>query len=195
MENLVRQLAESFIETKAFKYDPINRFPLSSGELSPYYFDCKSLLAYPQPREIVAKLAYEKIKDLNFSCIGGEEIGAIPLATAISAYAYASESKIQLRTFVVRKQPKGHGLRNLIEGAAHSDDRALVVDDVLTTGGSICRAVKAAREAGLCVEYALVVVDREEHDGRKNVEKEGIKLISIMTIHDILEASRVLAHS
>lgn len=190
MEYLINKLARSFVETGAFKHDPVKGFKLSSGVISPYYVDCKSLLAYPEPREIVAQLVYEKIKGMGFHCIGGEEIGAIPLATAISAYAYGSQDKSELRTFVVRKKPKEHGLGKSIEGAAKIGDKTLVVDDVLTSGGSVIRAVNAAREAGLIVEYALVVVDREEQDGRKKVEGQDIKLLNIMTVQDILRAAK-----
>ena len=90
---------------------------------------------------------------------------------------------------MVRKQPKDHGLGKLIEGSIRSGDRALIVDDVLTSGGSLLKAVGSARAAGLQVEHALVLVDREEQDGRNRVEQEKIKLISLLTIQDLLLAA------
>jgi orotate phosphoribosyltransferase len=88
----------------------------------------------------------------------------------------------------VRKQAKDHGLGKLIEGAIRSGDRALIVDDVLTTGGSLLRAVASAREAELVVTHALVIVDRREQEGRAKVEQEGVKVISLLTIDDLTAA-------
>jgi orotate phosphoribosyltransferase len=89
---------------------------------------------------------------------------------------------------VVRKQAKDHGLGKLIEGAVRPGDRALIVDDVLTSGGSLLKAVAAARGAGLTVTHALVIVDRKEQDGRRKVEAEGLVLVSLLTIDDLTRA-------
>jgi orotate phosphoribosyltransferase len=91
---------------------------------------------------------------------------------------------------VVRKQAKDHGLGKLIEGSIRPGDRALIVDDVLTSGGSLLRAVGAAREAGLQVHHALVIVDRQEQDGRARVEREKINLVSLLTVQDLLLAMK-----
>jgi len=127
---------------------------------------------------------------VEIDCLGGLEIGAISIATTISDFAYAADPKREWRTFVVRKQAKDHGLGKLIEGAIHSGDRALIVDDVLTTGGSLLRAVASAREAELVVTHALVIVDRREQQGRVKVEREGVKVISLLTIDDLTAAQQ-----
>ncbi len=158
---------------------------MASGMTSPFYVDCRVLLAHPAPRHLVAQLAFDQVKELDLDCIGGLEIGAIPLATAISSYGYTATPRREWRTFWVRKQPKDHGLGKLIEGAVNPGDRALIVDDVLTSGGSLVKAVRVAREAGLTVACALVIVDREEQDGRARVEAEGITLLSLLTIRDL----------
>jgi orotate phosphoribosyltransferase len=139
-------------------------------------------MSSPKGRMLVAQLAFQKIKDLEFGCIGGLEIGAIAIATTISDYAF-SKGEFEWRTFVVRKQAKEHGLRKLIEGV-NPPDRALIVDDVLTTGGSVLKAVRAAREFGLTVEHALVIVDRGEKNGRQNIEKDNVNVLSLLTIKD-----------
>jgi orotate phosphoribosyltransferase len=87
---------------------------------------------------------------------------------------------------VVRKQAKDHGLGKMIEGAVRPGDRALIVDDVLTSGGSLLKAITAAREAGLTVTSALVIVDRKEQDGRAKVEQCGVKVTSLLTIDDLI---------
>ncbi len=177
-------LAKAFLATQSFKWDKSKGFKLASGATSPFYVDCRVLMAHPGPRALVAQLASDAMKDLPVDCIGGLEIGAISIATAISDQAHRTGKN--WRTFVVRKQAKDHGTGKLIEGAAQAGDRAVVVDDVLTSGGSVMKAIQAARDAGLTVSHALVIVDRQEQDGRKKVEDLGVTLISLLTIKDLM---------
>jgi len=183
-------LAEAFVATHAFKWDPSGGFKLASGATSPFYVDCRVVMAHPGPRHLVAQAAFEALRTVNCDCIGGLEIGAIAIATALSAYAYSAVPRREWRTFVVRKQPKDHGMGKLIEGAIRPGDRALIVDDVLTSGGSVLKAVTAARESGLKVDHALVLVDRKEQGGRAKVEAQGVTLLSLLTIDDLLTAQR-----
>jgi orotate phosphoribosyltransferase len=178
-------LARAFHQTQSFKWEPIKQFTLASGEKSPFYVDCRSLMAHPGPRRLVGQLAYDVLVEAEIDCLGGLEIGAISIATTISDFCYAATPRRNWRTFVVRKQPKDHGLGRLIEGAVQSGDRALIVDDVLTSGGSLLKSIAAARQAGLAVSQALVIVDRKEQDGRARVEQEGVSLISLLTIEDL----------
>jgi len=145
-------------------------------------------MAYPGPRRLVGHLAHDTLAGVTIDCLGGLEIGAISIATTISDYGFGTTPRREWRTFVVRKQAKDHGLGKLIEGAVHSGDRALIVDDVLTSGGSLLKAVAAARGAGLTVTHALVIVDRKEQDGRRKIEAEGLSLISLLTIDDLTRA-------
>src|SRR2546426_5997753 len=151
-------LARAFITTQSFKWDPAAGFKLASGITSPYYVDCRVLMAHPAPHHLVAQLAFAQIKDLALNCVGGLEIGAIALATAISDYGYGATPRREWRTFVVRKQPKDHGLGKLIDGAVKPGDRALIVDDVLTTGGAGIKTGEAARGAGFGGAHAPLVV-------------------------------------
>jgi orotate phosphoribosyltransferase len=178
-------LARAFHDTQSFKWDPLKGFTLASGHTSPFYVDCRLLMAYPGSRRLVGHFAYDSLAGVTIDCLGGLEIGAISIATTISDYCYGATPNRELRTFVVRKQAKDHGLGKLIEGAVHSGDRALIVDDVLTSGGSLLKAIAAARQAGLVVNQALVIVDRKEQDGRARVEQEGVSLISLLTIDDL----------
>ena len=184
------QLAKSFHDTQSFKWDKEKGFTLASGQVSPFYVDCRALMAHPSARRLVGQLAHEALAGLAIDCLGGLEIGAISIATTISDYAYTTSPKRDWRTFVVRKQAKDHGLGRLIEGAIHPKDRALIVDDVLTSGGSLLKAVVAARQAGLTVTHALVIVDRKEQEGRAKVEQEGVKVISLLTIEDLTAQQR-----
>jgi orotate phosphoribosyltransferase len=182
---LKNNLVDAFYTTHAFKWDPNKGFRLASGLTSPFYVDCRALMAQPSARALVAGLAWQRLNRLPVDCIGGLEIGAISIATTISDYAYTATPKQEWRTFVVRKQPKDHGLGKLIEGVVEPGDRAVIVDDVLTSGGSLLKAVAAARGAGLVVTHALVIVDRKEQDGRHKVEAEGLTLLSLLTIDDL----------
>jgi orotate phosphoribosyltransferase len=145
-------------------------------------------MAEPRARHEVARLAWPLIRRLEIDCIGGLEIGAIAIATSISDYAYHAASRKEWRTFIVRKQPKVHGLGKLIEGVVRPGDRALIVDDVLTSGGSILKAIAVAREAELDVRAALVIVDRMEQGGKARVEEQQVNVLSLLTIDDLVPA-------
>ncbi len=183
-----RQLATLFWRYHAFQWDLRNGFVLASGETSPYYVDCRALLAHPDARWLVAQLACAAIRDLSLDAVGGLEIGAIPLATAISDYALATQPSKTYRTFVVRKQAKDHGLGKRIEGAVKPDDRVLVVDDVLTSGGSVLQALQASKEANLHASHALVIVDRQEQEGKQKIEAQGVSLINLLTLDELKAA-------
>lgn len=180
------ELARAFHETQSFKWDAKKGFILASGQTSPFYVDCRALMAHASARRLVGQLAHEALADVAVDCLGGLEIGAISIATTISDFAYAARPKRDWRTFVVRKQPKDHGLGKLIEGVVKPGDRTVIVDDVLTSGGSLLKAIAAARQAGLTVTHALVIVDRKEQEGRAKVEQEGVKLISLLTVEDLI---------
>ncbi|MBM4126954.1 MAG: orotate phosphoribosyltransferase [Nitrospira sp.] len=186
MTTLRTELAQAFHHTHSFRWDP-QGFTLASGQISPFYIDCRSLMAHPAARRVVAQLAYDVLRPVNVDCLGGLEIGAISIATSISDYAFSVQPQRDWRTFVVRKQAKDHGLGKLIEGVVRPGDQAVIVDDVLTSGGSLLKAVAAARNAGLAVAHALVIVDRKEQDGRQRVEQEGLTLLSLLTIEDLMK--------
>lgn len=189
MPDIKAELIEYFKKTNSFKHDPTNKFRLSSGVQSEFYVDCKTVVADPIELARIGEYSFEKVKNLKFDCIGGLEIGAIAIAAIISHYGLQHAQRWP--NFVVRKQVKGHGLGKKIEGIVTPGSRALIVDDVLTSGGSILQAVEAARQAGLVVDHALVIVDRQEQDGERNLEKEGVKLISLLTIRDFQSIKRL----
>ena len=191
ISRLKERLAQTFCTLDAFKWDPEDGFRLASGQMSPYYVDCRLLLAYPATRYLIAELAFHYIQELDIQAIGGLEIGAIPMATAISDYAYQATPRREWQTFVVRKQPKGHGLGKLIDGAVSSGVQSLIVDDVLTSGGSVLKAIQATREAGMRVSHALVIVDRGEQTGKQNVETKGVDVVSLLTLDDLKRVQRV----
>jgi orotate phosphoribosyltransferase len=182
-------LIQAFHQLEAFKWNPQEGFRLASGKTSPYYVDCRIVLAHPHSRHLVAQLAYSLIKSLDFTLIGGLEIGAIPLATCISDFGFTANPQREWKTFVVRKQPKDHGLGKLIEGTIHPGETAIVVDDVLTTGGSLLKAAESARAQGLIVTHGLVIVDRSEDEGKSNLAHKGIQLLPLLTLEDLKQTT------
>jgi len=183
------ELIQAFHQRGAFKWNQQEGFRLASGKTSPYYVDCRIVLAHPHSRHLVAQLAYTLLKSFDFTLIGGLEIGAIPLATSISDFGYTADPQREWATFVVRKQPKDHGLGKLIEGTIHPGETALVVDDVVTTGGSLLKAAESARSQGLKVTHGLVVVDRSDDEGKRNLAQMGIQLLSLLTLEDLKQAT------
>ena len=177
-------LTKAILETGSFHWKTTPQFTLASGRVSQYYVDCKQLLSHPKYRRILAELIADHLKGWEVQAVGGMEIGAIPIATAVSDYVYDRTGR-ELRTFVVRKKPKDHGTKHAVEGAFISGDRVLVVDDVLTTGQATIDAITQARAAGLDVRQALVLVDRQEDGGRQRVEVLGVPLTSLLTLQDL----------
>lgn len=177
-------LVKAILATGSFHWKATPQFKLASGRVSEYYVNCKQLLSHPLYRRYLAELITDLLKNWEVEAIGGMEIGAIPIATAVSDYYYDRTGR-DLRTFVVRKTPKDHGMKHAVEGAFTPGDRVVIVDDVLTTGQATIDAITQARAAGLDVRRAVVIVDRQEDGGGQRVEALGVPLTSLLTLQDL----------
>ena len=185
------RLIQILIDTKAFQYSPTPIFTLASGAKSDVYVDCRVALSYPEARQAVGELMLERITRggaAREDTVGGLLIGAFPIAIAVSDAAYRKDGSL-VRVFVVRKEPKQHGLKKLVEGAVEKGDRALIVDDVVTSGGSTIDAIRRSREFGLEVTRAIAIIDREEQDGRAKIEAEGVSFEALCTLRDLRGAA------
>ncbi|WP_448583605.1 orotate phosphoribosyltransferase [Thermocrinis sp.] len=158
-------------------------FKLSSGKLSKYYIDLKQLTFDPEGVYLIGKLMYERIREFRPDGVGGLTLGADPIAYAVSFVSYMDGYPI--KPFVVRKEPKGHGMGRQVEGLLKKGDRVAVVEDVVTTGGSSLKAVEACRREGLEVIGVFAVVDRQE-GGEENINKEGLELYSLFKLSQLL---------
>ena len=158
-------------------------FRLASGKMSRYYLDLKQVTFDPEGAYLVGKLMYELIRDHRPDAVGGLTLGADPIAYSVCFASFSDGNPI--KPFVVRKEPKGHGMRRQIEGLVESGERVAVVEDVVTTAGSSLKAVKACRSAGLEVLGVFAIVDREE-GGKENLEKEGLSLTSLYRLSELL---------
>lgn len=168
-------LLNAFYDIDAFRQDWINGFTLSSGQASPFYVDCRVMMSYPYIRDMVATMACWVLRDKTYGAVGGLELGSISFAQAIS-------DKTQVRSFIVRKEQKSHGTGRRIEGAPITGP-VIIVDDVYTTGKSIVTAAKVARDHGMQVTDALVIVDRSNRDW---VEREQFKQDHGITVHSLV---------
>jgi orotate phosphoribosyltransferase len=181
------RLLEIFKKT-SFKSSPDPIFRLASKKQSKYYVDCKQALSDPEARALIGKLIFALIRSESFDSIGGLELGAYPVATSVSDTIFR-ETRGIVRAFVIRKAPKSHGVTDLIAGHVIRGDQALIVDDVVTTGASTIQAIESARKAGLEVKRAIVLVDREEEDGKAHIEAAGVKFDALLTLSELLEES------
>jgi orotate phosphoribosyltransferase len=174
------------LKATSFRSNPEPIFRLASGRLSKYYVDCKQALSHPEARALIADLISERLKGESIDAVGGLEIGAYPIATSVSDAIYR-DTGVSVRAFVVRKEPKSHGIRDLIAGDVRDGDKAVVVDDVVTEGSSTLKAIDASRKAGLLVQRVIVLVDREEAGGRRNIEAAEVRFEALCTLHELVE--------
>jgi orotate phosphoribosyltransferase len=160
---------------------------LSSGRLSSYYFDARQVLLDPEGAELAGRLAFEALRPLAPRAVGGLTLGADPLVCATSAAAWTAGER--WTGFFVRKEAKKHGLQQWIEGPFIEEGTPVaVVDDVLTSGGSLRLGIERARQAGGEVVAALVVVDRGEGGREAVVEDLGdAPLHALFTAQELLE--------
>lgn len=147
---------------------------LSSGTKSNFYIDCKQTALHAEGHFLIGQLGREAIarEAPEARAVGGMTLGADPIASAISLMSFVAGQP--LHAFIVRKEPKGHGTGQWVEGMTNleTDMPVVIVEDVVTTGGSTLRAIERARQAQLRVVRVLALVDREE-GGREAVESEA----------------------
>lgn len=166
---------------------------LASGRRSSYYFDARQVLLDPEGAALAGQLLWSHIGPTAPAAVGGLTLGADPLVCAVSATAWAQGTRVT--GFFVRKEAKKHGLQQWIEGPFIEEGTPVaVVDDVLTSGGSLVLAIEKARQAGGVVVSAAVVVDRGE--GGHEVAEEalaGAPLIALYTAQELLDPERPAA--
>ena len=176
-----RQLIELLAHRSARR----GNFTLASGKQSSFYIDARLTTMSPEGLSSVGPIGLAMIRERGWDpdAVGGLTLGADPVSYAIS-YASATSGRA-VRAFTVRKEAKAHGTGRLIEGPFEPNDRVVVIEDVITTGGSALKAVEALRSAGARILGVLAVVDREE-GGREAIEAAGIDVASIARVSEIL---------
>lgn len=161
---------------------------LASGRTSDFYIDCKKAVLTAEGNYLAGRALWESIRAEAPGCVGvgGLTIGADPLACGVSLLSYLVGEGL-LHAFLVRKEPKGHGTGQWIEGlsAFRPGDAVAIVEDVVTSGGSSLRAIERAREAGLNPRGVFALVDREE-GGREAIAALGLPTHALFTTRDFV---------
>ena len=176
---------KTLILERSFRYSDTPTFRLVCGEMSQFYFNCKPTTLSPEGQYLIGKLVYDLIKERQVDAIGGLTLGADPIACAVANESFRQGKPVE--AFVVRKKIKDHGIVAKIEGNVKPGDRVILVDDVVTTGKSTIEAIEAARENALHVIGVVALIDRQEMNGRENIEKCAKPFHAVLTVTDILK--------
>ena len=166
-------------------------FTLASGRRSNLYIDCRLTAMSPEGQLLIGRVGLKALTEHGWDAdsVGGLTLGADPISYAIAhASAAAAEGNSDykmVRSFTVRKEAKLHGTGKLVEGPFIPGDRVVVIEDVITTGGSALKAVEGIKAAGGNILGVLALVDREE-GGREALQAAGL------TVHSLARASEIL---
>ena len=185
MNDMKRRLAKLLME-KSYVEGEVT---LTSGKKSDYYFDCKQTALHPEGGYLIGRLFLDMLRGENVAGVGGMTLGADPLVSAVSVVSFVEGAP--LPAFIIRKQSKGHGTNQFLEGLKNfaPGDRVALLEDVVTTGGTLLTAVERVRDAGLEIAAVLAVLDREE-GGRERLAEAGLALKSIFTRAQLLSAAQ-----
>jgi orotate phosphoribosyltransferase len=151
-----RRLLELFKSRAVF----FGNFTLASGKQSTYYINSKKAIFNAEAVWLLGEVIYQMTRTMNLQALGGPEVGAIPMATA-AAMRYHEHGQ-SIEAFYVRKQAKGHGSKEMVEGIVRPGDQVAIVEDVLTTGGSVLQAIREVERLDARIAAVICIVDRLE---------------------------------
>jgi orotate phosphoribosyltransferase len=176
-----QQALEQLLRERSLRFGD---FLLASGQRSSYYIDCRLTTMSAQGMVLIGRLGLQAVRNAGWlpDAIGGLTMGADPVAYAVAAASVSALPIID--AFSVRKEAKTHGTGRVIEGNFREGARVVVVEDVITSGGSAEKAITAVREAGGHVLGILAVVDREQ-GGRAHLEGLGHQVVALTTTSDL----------
>lgn len=173
-----KQALMAIVREKALEFGD---FTLASGKKASYYLDCRKVTLDSAGANLVAAGILEVLGDDLPDAVGGMAIGADPITAAV--ITVAGQQGRALRGFIVRKEAKAHGKGRDVEGPVQPGDQVVIVEDVVTTGGSSLKAIEKVRAAGLHVRGVIAIIDRLE-GGAEAFAAEGISLRTLLTIRD-----------
>ncbi len=157
-------------------------FTLTSGKTSDFYIDGKQTTLSAEGAYLCGRLLFDLIRqaDAPIDAVGGMTLGADPLVTAVSIVSFLEQSPIP--AFIVRKEAKGHGTGNYIEGLQNLPPgcRVALIEDVVTTGGTLIKVIDRVRDAGFVVGLVVTIVDRQE-GGAETLAQYGYPLKALFT--------------
>ena len=161
-------------------------FVLASGARSSFYIDCRTTTTHAEGQFLVGQLGWEMLRasGLDPDAVGGLTMGADPMAYAIAYTSWLGGAPVH--AFSVRKQPKDHGTGKRIEGSFSAGSRVVVIEDVITSGGSALQACEAVRAEGGEVLAVMALLDREA-GGREAIENAGHHVLSLVRVSELLD--------
>ena len=157
-------------------------FTLASGKKSSYYINVKKVILKPEGAYLSAKLMLDMIP-AGVQAVGGVPLGAVPIVSSMVALSF--NEKRSLDGFLIRKESKGYGTDKLIEGEVSNNMKVVIVEDVVTTAGSVLKAIENVRKYGLDVSKVILLVDRNE-GGADLLRKNGLDFEAVFEIDEIL---------
>jgi orotate phosphoribosyltransferase len=155
-------------------------FRLTSGGSSNFFIDLKKTMLDPEGASLLADLLFDKIRAEDVDCVGGMETGAIPIVAAVCMRSWPEKP---VRGFFIRKEAKGHGTDQRIDGVLDRGSRVILFEDVTTTGNSVMRAVDQTRQFQCMIVKVIAVVDRLE-GAEENFRQAGITFDALFTRRD-----------
>jgi len=182
MKKLEHQIADYLLNVEAVRLQPNNPFTWASGWKSPIYCDNRKTLSYPEVRNFVKRELSQIIRD-NFDqvdVVAGVATGAIAQGALVA-------DELNLPFIYVRSAPKGHGMENLIEGDLKPGMRVIVVEDLISTGGSSLKAVEALRSAGAEVVGMVAIFTYNFPVANEQFNNAGVKLITLGNYDAVIE--------
>ncbi|HAA49345.1 MAG TPA: orotate phosphoribosyltransferase [Planctomycetaceae bacterium] len=168
----------SLFHERALKF---GEFTLASGRTSTYYLDSKQITLHAEGLRLVCEGLLELLTDVEYDAVSGMSIGADPIIGGL--LAVAAERGVAMEGLLVRKEAKGHGTGQYVEGPAGEGSRVIVIDDVVTTGGSAMQAVNRIEDYGANVVHVVGIVDRLE-GGAATFAERDLPFTSLLTIED-----------
>ena len=177
-----KRLGKIILE-RSFKYRDDPPFTLASGRQSNFYFNCKPTTLDPEGMNLIGEVVFDMLRDAPVTAAGGLTLGADPIANALAVISFQKGKPI--KSFIVRKDVKDHGTKSAIEGNVAAGERVVIIDDVITTGGSTITAIEQAHRAGLVVDRVITLIDREE-GGRENILQHADCVLSVFTRTQIM---------
>jgi len=173
-----RQLLQELIREKALKFGD---FTLASGKKASFYLDCRNVTLDAQGSLLIGAGMLELLGDELPPLVGGMAIGADPITASV--LTLASTQQQALRGIIVRKEAKAHGTGKFVEGPYEAGEELVIIEDVVTTGGSSLLAIERCESVGLKVKRVLAIIDRLE-GGREAFAAKGYELTTLFTVRD-----------
>jgi orotate phosphoribosyltransferase len=189
MIKVSKRISDMLLDIKAvtFSFTKPYLYTFVSGIKGPMYCDNRRLISYPNKRRVVVDEVVRIAKRLNFDIVGGVSTAGIPWAALIA-------ERLNKPMIYIRPEPKGYGKKRQIEGDVGKGDRVLVIEDLISTGGSAISAIKAVRRNGGKVNDCIFIFTYDLDIAKKNFKKIKCKMHSLLTFSDLIEVATKRSH-